>query len=312
MNGIENRNRYETIVMILHNVFVTIGFLGIVSNILAFIIFMRKTLRNTSYAFYSRMLALSDIVLLLHSFRYWFRVALDLNIDLLGPLFCRLNEFQPFMFGSVSSWLRTLILFDRLVRMIYRHHLRIMRRKWFQFTLVSIILVSSALLHLILPLNYRLEAIVRDNSTTYFICYIPPDIIGINFMIVIINISICSLLTFLFDFKLISFMLLPRYLLRSHQLYYNHRLSAIKDRKFAISSIIISLVSFVCLFTFGISTLIALMLNLDPDQVYLVYVTSVVVSLFNASSMFFINMFMNSIFQNEFLRLIGLKKQRRI
>ena len=297
MNSFDTLNKYQKLTLISQNLQFFIGFIGIVCNAFSYVIFLRKPLRNHSYAFYSRILALTEIFILIHTMRHWIRIVLKFDMDLLGPLFCRFSEYQPFVFGSTSIWLRNVILIDRVIRIAYPDHSRIIRRKWFQVTLVLILFASSALLHLILPLYQRFE---RIKSSNYFICYLPQEILRINFVISMSNISLWSLITFIFEFKLIYF------LYKSRLILLNENLSVFRDRKFVMGSISVSLTSFFCLIIFAIPNLIAIMLWVNPDQLEAVFTVSLTFAILNCSSLFFINMTSNSIFYNEFRRLLGI------
>ena len=134
----------------------------------------------------------------------------------------------------------------------------------------------------------------------YFICYLPQEILRINFVIAMSNISIWSLITFIFEFKLIYF------LYKSKLILLNEHLSVFRDRKFVMGSITVSLTSFFCLIIFAIPNLIAIMLWVNPDQLEAVFTVSLTFAILNCSSLFFVNMTGNSIFYNEFRRLLGI------
>ena len=308
MRQFEYLNKHEQITFIFQNIQALIAIIGIIGNMLAFAVFLRKPLRNHSYAFYFQILAWTDSFVLIHAFRHWLRIVADYDVDLLGEFFCRFNEFQPFFASSTSFWIRLLIIFDRLIRVVYPEYFRIIRRKWFLFTAVLILFLYNGILHLILPFNYRLVTIEQSDNSTRLICFLPMEIHQINYIISLINITICASCTIVLDYKLISYIFYSRKNLRN-KLYKPHS-SVIKDRKFAKSSICISLMNVCCQLIFVTSTLIALSLNLNRDQIELVFTASVTIAIFNSSSVLFLNMFMNSIFFKEFQRLFGCRKKR--
>ena len=301
MRQFEYLNKHEQITFIFQNIQAFIAIIGIIGNMLAFAVFLRKPLRNHSYAFYFRVLAWTDSFVLIHAFRHWLRIVADFDVDLLGEFFCRFNEFQPFFASSTSFWIRLLIIFDRLIRVVYPEYFRIIRRKWFLFTAVLILFLYNAILHLILPLNYRLETIEQSDNSTRLVCYLPMEIQRINFTISFLNILISAMFTCILNYKLISSIFYSRKNIRN-KLQRQHSFM-IKDRNFAISSIVLTLFCVFCEFIFGTSTLVALNLNLNPTQIELVFTVSVTIALVNLSSVFFINMFMNSIFYKEFFAL---------
>ena len=300
-----NLNNYQKFTFIFQNLQILIGIIGIFGNTLSFIVFLRKPFIKHSYAFYFRILAVIDSLLLIHIFRHWSRIVLKVDIDLFGPNFCRFDDYSAYIVGSMSIWLKVLILFDRLVRVNYPNHYKIIKSNGFHISSIAIIFIYCALIHLIVPINIRIGSVKRSNDSI-MMCYLPHEILGANFMIVIANLFISSFLTAVLNYKLISFIYTSRKRLR-HKLH-KQRLSAVKDRKFAISSIAISLVSFFCQLAFGISTLIAVNMKLSSDQIQAVFIGSLTLTLCSNASVFFVNLFMNSIFYGEFLNLLGIRK----
>ena len=299
MDSTIHNNTYKKTIFILQSLQALIGLIGIIGNMLTFTIFLRKQLRTFSYAFYFCIMSWTDSIILIHIFRHWIRTAFNIDLDLISPIFCRLNEYQPYFFGSVSFWLRILILFDRLIRVVYPAYFRIVKRKWFQFSAVFLVFTYSALIHSILPLNYRLQ---KSENSTNLICYLPSEIQGLNFLICLANLAIITIFTGVFNFKLISYIKASRKRLRNKLVYKSGKL-ILKDRTFAFSSIGISLTSFFLQMTFSISSLIAFSLNLNRDLIQLVIVAGLTVTVCSNASVFFINIFTNSMFYNAFLGL---------
>ena len=310
MKKFENLNIYERTTLIIQSIQLFIGILGIIGNFLAFLVFSRKPLKPHSYAFYSRIVIWTDSFVLLNVFRHWLRIVADVNIDLIGPFFCRFNEYSAYSAGSISIWLRMIILFDRLVRVAYPAYFKILRRKWFQLTSVSLIFASNFFLHIILPLNFQLvETIEPPDNSIRFTCYLPRDILGFNFILVLANLSSCTLFTIILNLKLISSIYKSRN--RVSKNVYRRHLLVVKDRNFAICSIVISFLNFLSQLVFGLSTLLALMLGLNPDQIQLVFTSSLILPIVNCNSVFYVNLLMNSFFNREFLRLFGIKMRGR-
>lgn len=302
-----NSNIYQRLTIILENVQLILASVGIIGNILQFAVFLRKPLKPHSYAFYYRIMSLTDAIVLVNLFRHWARIVFNVNVDLIGPLFCQFNEYVSCLVSSTSLWLRLMILLDRLIRVIYPAYFRILRRKWFQLISVLVIIIFSTLLHIVLPFNQRLETLESSNSSTYLNCYLAPHAIGINVIATVANVGICGFIMFIFDLRLFSFIYKSRSRLRNGGLYKPHS-SVIKDRKFAISSVGLGLNNFICVLIFTGCLFMAILLHLNPDQIQFFVSISLTAVAINCSSAFFVNLFINSIFYSEFLALIGLKK----
>ena len=302
MDSTVHNNSYKKAILILQSIQASIGLIGIIFNMLTFIIFLRRPLRTHSYAFYFWIMSWTDSIILLQMFRHLARTAFNIDIDLINLFPCKFNEYIPYLFGSICFWIRILILFDRLIRVVYPVYFRIVRRKRFQIIALFLIFTYSALIHSILPLNYRLENETAIENSTNLICYLSPEIQGLNFFICLANLAIITVLTVFFNFKLTSFINMSRKRLRNKVVFKSSQLSR-KDRTFALSSIGISLTSFFLQIAFSITAFIAFLLNLNRDLMQLVIVASLTVTICNNASVFFINIFTNSIFYNSFLRL---------
>ena len=292
-----DNNNYKTTIFVLQSLQASIGMIGIIGNTLTFMIFLRRPLRTHSYAIYFWIMSWTDSIILAHTFRHWLRIVHNIDVDLLSPYFCQFNEYQPYLAGSISQWLRVLILFDRFIRVVYPAYFRVVRRRWFQFSALFIIFILSALLHSILPLNYRLQ--MTENSTN-LICYAPVNIIGINFILLLFNLFICTLIAGLLNFKLISHIYLSRKRLRMVNIS-KSVFVRLRDRSFALSSIGISLVNFFCQITFATASLVVFNLQMNPDLMQLVLTASLTVTICAYGSLFFVSILTNSIYQKQFL-----------
>lgn len=299
-------NNYQKVTFIAQNIQLIISISGIMGNSVAFTVFLRKPLRSQSYACYFRLMCFADSIILAHSFRHWFRIVLGVDTDLMSPLFCRLGEFQPFTASTIAIWLRLVILFDRLIHISYPNYFWMVKDKRFQLIAISIIIGYSVLLNLTLPLNYSLQVDKNSNkNSTTQICHLPAEIRELHLELFSSDVAITIVIATILDLKLIS-NIYSSSKQEKNELYRPHS-SIVKDRKFAISSIGISLANFVCLFTFGILILASVKFNLNVDQMQTLFTCVITVTLCSNASTFFISLFMNSVFYREFRELIGLK-----
>ena len=303
MDRLLHVNIYQKITFIFQNIQVLIGLVGIIGNILSFSVFLRKPLRNQSYSFYFRIMSWSDNLVLLHTFRHWARIVLKIDIDSLWSFFCRFNEYQPFLAGSISIWLRIIVLADRCVRIIYPNQFKFIKTRLFQIGVVLFIATYSALLHIKMALNRRLEASPSTIlNSTVLVCYIPPNFLSENHIVFLINLLICTTLSSVLTIRLISFIYSSRRRLRN-KLYKPHS-SVNKDRKFAISSIGVNIMSLIGQIVFVIFTLVAISFQFNSTQIEMIITLAITISSCYYASVFFVSLCMNSIFYNEFLRFL--------
>ena len=81
-----------------------------------------------------------------------------------------------------------------------------------------------------------------------------------------------------------------------------------RDRKFAICSVCLNLASMILKMPFSLTLVILSYSNKSFDEIYsIIKITGTVSNIDNGFS-FFINMFVNSLFYNEFLKLFGIRK----
>ena len=83
-----------------------------------------------------------------------------------------------------------------------------------------------------------------------------------------------------------------------------------RDRKFAICSICLNLASMVSRLPFYICLVIVGYADFSYDLISLIIKIAGTITYFDNSFSFFVNMYVNSLFYDEFLRLFGIKKPR--
>lgn len=278
----------------------SIGFIGIISNTLAFFVLGRKQFKNHSYSIYWRAKACFDNVLLLHTFRHLVRHLFKLDIDLLSPFFCRFNEYQPYVAAGVSLWLEFLITLDRFLTIVYPNRFNLIKQKRFQIAAISLILVYSLLVCINLPLNYRLDVI---NGTK--ICHVRIKVWALNWAICLVNILIVNLiLNPILDLNIICHIVASRENVRPLL-----NRSAIMDRQFALSAIGINVTSLVFKTPFLVGNLLVVYFNLTRDQAEMVFVICLTFGLLEKADLLVVNVVVNSVFRREFLSMIGLMKK---
>ena len=303
--------RLKQLNLVLINTQAILGLLGIISNLLTICVFSRKNLRFHSYSFYWRIMAFFDILIEIETFKNWSNFVFDTTY--VYPIFilnvsCKLGDFLAHVSGYVSLWLLTIISIDRLLVIGYPNRFRTFQKRWFQLVLVSILVVYSVILHIRMPLNYRFETVYQTSNITVYqttYCYKPQYIQVESALSIMINLFLAHLvINSILDYKLIKAIRSSKRKL--YRYVYNMRW-AMRDRKFAISSIVMNIASFLLIMPFAIGTFVSSHLDLNQDQRQAVYFFTGLIALVDKTDLFLINMLVNSIFYNEFLRMIKLK-----
>lgn len=292
VNYYENGNLAST------NIQAFIGLLGITCNILSILVFERKPLKKHSYSIYWKSIAVFDSLLLLHTFRHWSRRVLNADIDLISPLFCRFNEYQPYVAGGVSLWLESVITFDRYLTIVYPNRFTLIKQSRFQITVISITVAYCLIVFIGLPLSYRLDRI--DGA---LICHMPLNVFRITAVILVVNVTISNFLINPFlDFKIVSHLFSIRCNVGSN------RFTA-SDRQFAISVVGLNVSSIVLKLAFLLGCLLTSFMHLNREETDRVISFCLILTLVEKADVFVINMAVNSVFRQEFLSMMGIRKE---
>ena len=275
-----------------------IGLTGVICNLLSICVFNRKQLKQHSYSFYWRTKAVFDIILLINAFRVWAKYSLNIDPNLISPLFCRFNDYLIYVFNGTTSLFESLITFDRFVIIVWSNKHRLnkqMKNRSVQIGLILALIAYSLLTNISIPLSNRF---IKE-PITY--CFIPVDGIKIAWIFALTNALVLNLIVNpILDVLIISHIISSRPL--------NRLSSTILDRKFAISAICLNLTSLVLRLTFYLTNLVSLFLKLPREKTSIIFSFSVYVTLIDKIDIFFINVLVNSVFRQEFLSLIGCYK----
>ena len=299
------KNSNQQLNYIFQNVQTSFGFIGLISEILIISVFLRKRLRNNSYAFYSILIAFFEIVICLHTFRHWAAFMFDANIDLVAQFLCAIGEYQPYVASTTSLWLHVIISYDRYVTIAYSNRFQHLKKRWFQALIAIIVIVCNLLMHIELPLYYTLKTI---NGTDITVCSIPVDVFNIQLWVYLANIFIINLVVInILNFKMIHYLVKTRNGLNLNN---PNRRSVIKDRKFAISTVALNIANFISKMPLCVSLLVSYYLEFSIDSVRLLFTICVSINILFYALSFGIYMLLNSIFYEEFCLMIGFRKSR--
>ena len=277
--------------------------IGIIGNLLSIVIFSKKTFRNNSISTYCKALAICEL---------WVIQQLIINIFILkqniliydqNDILCKfVYSFATYM-ASVQPWIMVAFSLDKLLSMRVSS-IRLLKKKWFQWSVVAGIVLFTAALYIYVPIFIR----IREVFPGYSIC----DVTSIGFF----NTHI---IVFLFETSLIPFIIMVissiltiRLLIKSRKAVARNeqmtRDRKSKDRKYAITSIVYN-ISFIFLKL----PLAIFYLLLAYYSIYDANLFTIANFLFyvNMSMDFFIHLLTNSIFRRELLVLLRLAKDNK-
>lgn len=299
-----NLNSHQKINYIFINIQALIAVFGILGNILVIIVLNRKSLSKYSYSFYWKTLACSDIIFLINILRYWADFILDVNLSLVAPIFCHLNEYQVHVFGCMSMWLLSIISFDRFVVIVHPNSFKAFKKHWFKFALISILFVYSMLINIRLPLNSQLLLVENGSKQSSWVCYLPEEVFETTAVLFTVNILLANIVV-----NNILHVVIFRhiYLSRRTSLPLSRSLARHKRIMGAVTGL--NIASFTSKIPMALGIFLANYYSLDRDQSQMILTITMTFGICDNADLFYVNMLVNSIFRKELLKMIGLQRR---
>jgi hypothetical protein len=122
-----------------------IFFIGALGNLFVILVYFRKKFQRNSLKFYFVSLSLADILTLLSSLEILFENQLNTSIRSMSEFSCKFIRYLPRIVTSTSAWILVVILFDRMVKIIFCQRFQSLNKTWVQIC----ILLSICLLNML-------------------------------------------------------------------------------------------------------------------------------------------------------------------
>ncbi len=137
--------------------------IGIVGNVLSFLVMSRKTLQGSVTSLYLRVLAVVDsMVLITGLLRQWIRV-LAVDIRDTSVVICKTDIFLLYWSLGSSAWILSLIAIERCFGVLYPHHYkRCVTERSATVVLVFILVILSCLY---IPILVVFDLISKEHTT---------------------------------------------------------------------------------------------------------------------------------------------------
>jgi hypothetical protein len=309
---------YSKITFILYQLALVIFVIGIFGNIMTFMVFMRKRYKQSSFAFYFKLIPISNSILLFHIFGKYLEHIVGSNIVYVSFIGCKFGYYSLIAFTAISVWLLLIISLDRLSKIINRiHKFALLHKPRFQISLVTFIFAFNLIIPIAIPLNVQVIDVttldkLTNTSRTERMCDC-EHILNTSRWMTLMSASLAfCLLTVL---TVISLYILFKTNTRSSKndvIALNCRqllggyLSMVRrqnrknrDRKYAINTIVLNVVCFACKL---LPLIVFMILYGDEDEDYRNMIGTLVFIVFSIdnASLFFVNLSVNSIFREQF------------
>ena len=280
---------------------------GLIGNLLSYIIFSRPAFQKNSISTYCRALAIfecftiyelvADIGLLSSNYFY----------AMYTPIGCKLYYYIGMAFGSIPGWILIAFSIDKVL--IMKKKANFIKKRKFQYMVIFGIVLFNFLFYIEIPI-YLTNIELDIMNTTYYIC--DTTTLSIGSVITMMFLIDGSLLPFLIMFA--SSIIMIKTIRDSSKTIKNRHQSigmtnrTRRDIKFAITSIAFN-VSFV-LFKMPLVIMVVLSTyyNFDTNA----YTITFLLYFVNYSISFLLHLASNSIFRREFLIMFRIRKSNSV
>lgn len=281
--------------------------MGLLGNILSFVVFSRKTFANNSISVYCRALAIADcfgIVQFIYDI-----VTYQFNLDLAASsnFACKFFFFVTFGISAIPGWLLTAFSFDNMIQCLQLKKFTFLNEKKYQYLIIALVVAFNCALFTPMPVIMQVVTITDGNSSSTFCDLNLVQSTRFMHYVYVVETSFVP-----FGLMVISTLVIVRCLRNSRRRINLNQSSESsrrsKEFKFAFSSIFLN-VLFIVLKT---PLTFYYVLDIDNLEIGVIFLLSSVLCFYlNFSARFLFHFMSNSIFRNEFLRMIRVTSTNR-
>lgn len=131
--------------------------MGLIGNILSFVVFSRQTFAKNSISTYCRALALAECFIVFQLVKdigiYIFQYAPDLEINAM----CKLFTFATVGLSSIPGWILVAFALDKLISVQNTSRFGFIKKKSFQYTVIVLIVTFNCLLYVEVPIFVNIK-----------------------------------------------------------------------------------------------------------------------------------------------------------
>lgn len=280
---------------------IVISIIGIVGNVISFIVFSRKTFRNNSINIYCRALAIFDMFIIYIVIINVYYISAGSFIIYYSDAVCAAFSYAYRSFGSIPGWILIAFSCDKVLTM--RKLSAGMKRPIIHYSIIVLIVLFNLLLYIEIPIQLKLVTVKQNGVVMRYIC----DVSTLSYgnVLNIIYIIESSILPFLIMF---GSSLMTIKLLRDSRKHVN--LTGVvaekrksRDNKYAVTSFTFNVLFIVLRMPLVICTVLGL-----GNVSYYLSQTSSLLFFLNYSISFFIHCASNSLFRRELFVLMKVRK----
>jgi hypothetical protein len=289
----------QTIKTIFLSFYPIIYILGFFGNVLSLIVFSQKRFKNTLFDVYFRALNLIYSFTITYTLFDYFNYQFNVNIQTISWSFCHFNLYLIYSIAPVAAWLLVVISFDRMLSTKYPSRYLMRKNKKIQILICVFLLIFNLIYYMPMAVYQNYEE-TYNNLTNMTDVRCTLDDSGIVYWMDLFN---STLIPFIFMTAFST--LTVRHLFKS-RLNISNRINQ-KDYRFAITSISMNVCFFVLNSPIVIVPLIFNYVVIDSKLYDLFYVISIIPYYIDFGLIFYINIFVNSLFRQQFYETIYSK-----
>ena len=137
--------------------------IGIIGNVLCIIIFSKKVFRTNSISTYCIALAICELGAIIQFFAdVYYLIHYKILYDQNDPI-CKFYYSFYTWFASIHAWIIVVFSLDKLLSMRV-HSSAILKKKWFQWSIVAAIVLFSIGLYIYVPIYIRIREVIPGLS----------------------------------------------------------------------------------------------------------------------------------------------------
>lgn len=305
-------SNYSKITYILCHLGLVIAIIGILGNFVSFLVFGGRRFKKCSFVLYFKIICISDSIVLFHLFVHYLEHVIESKVFYVSSIGCKFGRYFLTVFASISVWLLLLISLDRLRKMVIQlQKFNFFHKPCFQISIVVFIVAFNLIIPIGVPLKTQLINTTKfdnltNSSRTELMCDSDEKRYKSRLLCLIISSVVFFLLNIVTVINVCILFKSRRNLNSLKSTRANEPLSIQdqnrknRDRKYAIISITLNCVCFLCKIPLSMVAII-FSRHENKDLFKMIEaITFVVFSLDNAC-MFFVNMSVNSIFKEQFM-----------
>lgn len=278
--------------------------IGIIGNVLSFIIFSRKKFKNTIFDTYFRYMTITDTLTMPYSMTVYLITRFELSIPDWNIFYCKYVVYLTFVSPSISAWLLVGISFDRMINIVFPFKFSIIKKKKL-FQYLYCLLASFCCMAVYSPVFIYFQFNSKsnfDNQTnqtiSFYYCEQKPEVSIISQFDIFYANVLPVVIMVIFNIVTIKTLFQSRF---------KSSIGLTKrDIRFAFTSFTLNFFFFFLLIVSQIYFLFFPYSYLEPSEQSQFWqtITSSIYTI-NFSLIFYVNLIINSMFREELFKIIA-------